>query len=145
MRAPAWNGERVAERYFQSEYYRALASGLELSKEARSSKLKPAIVAFLGMKPSYVDLSKSRGMDFALANQDMLEYYQAYLMINPRRLTAEQKKLVKKFDEYWTSAKTKGLSSGDRELLFGFPWIDPENLSSRDKVFLMNVSRDIAR
>ncbi len=71
-------------------------------------------------------------------NPEQEALYQYYCQIDPTNLTTGQKKELAEFDQ----------SIGrltDRELQFirQFPWLNPDHLTTRDKLFLLKISERV--
>lgn len=87
-------------------------------------------VSFLGCA-SFDELAKPK------LNSEQEALYQRYCQIDPANLTAEQKKELAKLDQYITH-----LSDQDLKFIQEFPWLNPNRLSTRDKLFLIEVAAD---
>jgi len=86
-----------------------------------------------------IDLQNPSQRDavFLKENSMMIQFYQEYTSIDVHNLTGEQRWMLNHFD-------SSAVEEEDRKLIPYFAWIDPNNLTDRDKVFLENVREGVA-
>lgn len=69
---------------------------------------------------------------------------QEYKAINPNNLTEEQKENAKKYEIEILELNDLELATHLNWLNQNFPWINPKELSERDKAYLWNVGEEMA-
>jgi len=75
--------------------------------------------------------------DLNFKDPEMAELYGHYQVIDPENLTVEQQQLLQRFNALELTEK-------DKNWIRGFPWLNPETLSNKDKVFVMEIAREVA-
>ncbi len=68
-----------------------------------------------------------------------LSWQEKYCQIDPAQLSDEQKQSAIDFDDCYTG------SEENLKFIGNFPWLDANNLSPKDKVFLVETSQELVR
>ena len=72
-------------------------------------------------------------------SEDLLERYAEWRKINPEKLSPGQKAMVEQFDQIGN------LPNDTLQFIALWPWVNVENLTVRDKVFLMETSKEYTK
>ena len=119
-----------ANRYFSRAYLETQVSDVAYQKPIPSEL--EGKEQFLEENFPYINLRNPSKKDIAFlnANSEMLELYDNYLSINLTKLSDQEKKFLRTYKP----------TESDIEFIKNFPWINPKNLSDRDKIFAQNVA-----
>ncbi|MEK7653437.1 MAG: hypothetical protein AAB358_03090 [Patescibacteria group bacterium] len=142
------SGEYRAFLYFKEVYFATKVGKADLEKEADWrqdwAKSPEDYAAFLKNKLPFMNVVEptSKDLKFLTEQSELLELFWEWSKINPRHLTADQRDFFEHFRQ-WEKVRTIEEEKDDREFISAFPWIDPDQLSIRDKVFLSEAGSAI--
>lgn len=66
-----------------------------------------------------------------------------YLTINPNKLTEEDKQTLNEYNSYIKDSSSHKLDKLDREFIGQMPWLNPDNLTNKDKIWLIYTASSI--
>ena len=82
---------------------------------------------------SHLKIESAHRVLLRMNEEALWEYYSGISLAN---LTDDQQQRLQQFDQY---VSARGLTEQDREFIKKFSWMNPDNLTTRDKLLLMEA------
>jgi hypothetical protein len=81
--------------------------------------------------------------DFFIPHPDFAQYsgnpqFERYIRIDIENPSITQRTRISQFNNFYSNLSDQEIENLERDLKIDYPWINPENLCDRDKIFLMS-------